>query len=75
MLATSPLAHRTKDYWSYSRLGCRLDRRWGKVDTFVLAALNCIVEARPTERLACAAGGTLASLGHGCMVDGWGASG
>ncbi len=74
MLTTSPLARRTKDYWSYSRLGHRLDRRWGKVDSHVLAALGCIVEARPSERLACAAGGTLASLGHGYLIDGYGAS-
>ena len=33
-----------------------------------------IMAARPTERLACAAGGTLASLGHGYALDGWGAS-
>ena len=65
MLARTPLADHTKDYWSYSRLGQELNRRWGKVDQHVLAALGCIVEARASERLACAAGGTLASLGHG----------
>ncbi len=61
MLASSPLADHTKDYWSYSRLGHELARRRGKVDQHVLAALGCIVEVRPSERLACAAGGTLVS--------------
>ncbi len=75
MIAASPLAHRTKDYWSYSRLGCRLDRRWGKVDSHVLVALYRIVQARPSERLACAAAGALVSTGHGYLLDGWGASG
>ncbi len=72
MICSTLLAHRTKDYWSYSCLGLNLDRRWGKVDSHVLASLASIVKARPSERLACAAAGALAGLGYG-HIDGWGA--
>ena len=43
-------------------------------DQHILCALARIVETRPSERLACAAGGTLASLGHGYALDRWGAA-
>ncbi|KKL20578.1 hypothetical protein LCGC14_2454100, partial [marine sediment metagenome] len=51
-----------------------LHRRHGKVDQHIICALARMVETRPSERLACAAGGTLAGLGHGYALEGAGAS-
>jgi hypothetical protein len=63
-----------KRYWCYASTAQELHRRNGKVDQHILCALARMVESRPSERLACAAAGTLASLGHGYTLDGWGAA-
>lgn len=57
--------------WSYWN-ACQQAQR-GNI--MALHCLSDIAIARPSERLACAAGGALVSLGHGYLVTGWGAAG
>ncbi len=62
----SPRRHASWVYWN----ACRLARLG---NAMALHCLSDIVTARPTERLACAAGGTLASLKidpDTCAVEG-----
>ena len=68
------LRRETTRYFRYARTAQELHRRNGKVDQHILCALLRIVETRPSERLACAAAGTLATLGHGYALEGWGAA-
>lgn len=63
-LAHSPLAHATASYWIASMLSMTTNRA-GFEDMLAIRTLKDIKHTRPSERLACAAGGTLASLGHG----------
>ena len=63
----TPRRHASYCYWN----ACHRAKRG---NTMGLACLYDIMTARPSERLACAAAGELASLGHGYMVPGWGAS-
>ncbi len=60
MLAATPLAHATASYWIASTLSMAASRG-GFEDIRAIRALNDIKITRPTERLACAAGGTLVS--------------
>ena len=61
-------------YWRYASTAQELHRRNGKVDQHILCALARMVETSPSERLRCAAADTLADLGHGYALDGWGAA-
>ena len=63
----TPRRHQTWCFWH----ACGRARH---NSTMALRCLYDIVMARPSERLACAAGGTLASLGHGYVLEGWQAS-
>ena len=60
MLATTPLAHATASYWIASTLSMAASRA-GFEDMLAVRTLSDIKLARPSERLACAAGGTLVS--------------
>ncbi len=71
---TFDLRRETTRFWRYASTAHELHRRHGKVDQHILCALLRIVETRPSERLRCAAGGTLASLGHGYALEDWGAA-
>ncbi len=57
-LMNTPRRHQSWCYWN----ACQRARRG---NTIALHCLHDILRARPTERLACAAGGVLASLGYG----------
>ena len=72
MIETVDVPRETTRYWRYARMAQELHRRNAKVDQYILCALARIAQIRPTERLACAAAGTLASLGHGYALEGWG---
>ncbi|HET98769.1 MAG TPA: hypothetical protein ENH89_00040 [Aurantimonas coralicida] len=73
-LIDTELARETKRFMRYASTAQELHRRHGKVDQHIICALARMVETRPSERLACAAGGTLAGLGHGYALEGAGAS-
>ena len=68
------LRRETTRYWRYASTAQELHRRHGKVDQYILSVLARMAETRPSEGLAYAAGGTLASLGHGYALEGWGAA-
>ncbi len=68
------LRRETTRYFRYASTAQKLHRRNGKVDQHILCALARIVETRPSERLACAAAGKLATLGHGYALEDWGAA-
>lgn len=61
----TPRRHATWCYWN----GCKQAQRG---NTMALYCLRDIALARPSDRLARAAGNTLASMGHGYALDGWG---
>ena len=67
------LPRESKRYWYYASTAQELHRRHGKVDQHILSALLKMVETSPTERLRCAAAGTLVTVGHGYALEGWGA--
>jgi hypothetical protein len=60
MLAATPLAHATASYWIASTLSMTASRG-GFEDMLAIRALNDILVAPPSERLKCAASGTLVS--------------
>ena len=60
MLAATPLAHATACYWIASTLSMAASRG-GFDDLPAIQALKDILAAPPTDRLKCAAGGTLVS--------------
>ena len=66
-LLDTPQRRQSWCYWN----ACQRARRH---NIMALTCLRDIMTARPTERLAGAAGGTLASLGYGYLIDGYGAS-
>ncbi len=57
------LAVDTRRYWSSARLASRIRERWGRVDDHLVEDLRTVLAERPSELLACAIAGTLASLG------------
>ncbi len=60
MLAATPLAHATASYWIASTLSMAASRA-GFKDIRAIQALKDIHAVPPSERLRCAAGGTLVS--------------
>jgi hypothetical protein len=68
MLAATPLAHATASYWIASTLSMAASRG-GFEDMRAIRALNDILAAPPSDRLKCAAGGTLVSSALDAMAD------
>jgi len=57
------LVQETRRYWYYASTAQALHRRHGKVDEYIVAALRHMTTTRTSERIACAAAGTLVGLG------------